>query len=57
MENRFAANKCKILSKYFSVGLCRNANYIVNIIEELSDSGRGDSDIPIPVVKAERQKK
>ena len=35
MKNLFADNKCKILSKHFGVGLCRNANYIVNIIEKL----------------------
>ena len=31
MKNQFAENKCKILSKHFSVGLCRNPNYIVSI--------------------------
>ena len=34
MKNKFADNKCKILSKHFSVGLCRNVNYIVNIIDK-----------------------
>ena len=56
MQNPFADNKCKILSKHFGVGLCINANYIVNIIEKLSGSGRNDNGIPIPSVTAERQK-
>ena len=38
MKNRFAHNRCKILSKHFSIGLCKNANYIRNIIEKLSGS-------------------
>ena len=33
-RNQFPGNKCKILSKHFAVGLCRNANYIVNITEK-----------------------
>ena len=57
MKNPFADNKCKILSKHFSVGLCKNANYIVNIIEKLSRSGRDDNGNPIPGVTVERQKK
>ena len=40
MKIQFADNRCKILSKYFSVGLCRNANHIVKIVEKLSNSGR-----------------
>ena len=43
MKNPFAGNRCKILSKHFSVGLCKNANYIVNIIEKLSGSGRDET--------------
>ena len=54
MKNSFADNKCKIPSKAFGVGLCRNANYIVNIIEKLSGSVRDDNGVPIP---GERQKK
>ena len=50
MKNPFADNRCKILSKHFGVGPCRNVNYIVNIIEKLSGSGRDDNGIPIPVV-------
>ena len=46
MKNPFADNRCKILSKHFSVGLCRNANYIVNIIEKLSGPGKDDNDLP-----------
>ena len=53
MNNPFAGNKCKILSKHFGVGLCRNANYIDNIIEKLAD----DNGMPIPDVTVERQKK
>ena len=56
MKNPFA-DRCKILGKHFGVGLFRNANYIVNIIEYLSGSGRDDNCIPIPGVKVERQKK
>ena len=48
MKNRFAHNRCKIPSKHFSIGLCKNANYIVNIIEKLSGSGRDDNGNPIP---------
>ena len=57
MKSQFADKRCKILSKHFSVGLCRNANYTVSIIEKLSGSGRDDNGIPIPGVTAERQKK
>ena len=57
MKNPSIDNKCKILSKYFGVGLCRNANYTVNIIEKLSGTGRDDNGIPIPGLTAERQKK
>ena len=57
MKNPFADNRSKILSKHFSVGLCINANYIVNIIEKLCGSGRDDNGIPIPGVTVERQKK
>ena len=57
MKNPFADNRCKILSKHFSVGLCKNANYIVNIVEKLSGSGRDDNGNPIPGVTVERQKK
>ena len=57
MKNPFADNRCKILSKHFSGGLCKNANYIVNIIEKLSGSGRDDNGNPIPGVTVERQKK
>ena len=57
MKNPCADNRCKILSKHFSVGLCKNANYIVNIIEKLSGSGRDDNGNPIPGVTVERQKK
>ena len=56
MKNPFADNKCKILRKHFGVGLCINANYIVDIIEKLSGSRRNDNGIPIPGVTAERQK-
>ena len=45
------------ISKHFGVGHCRNSNYIINIIEKLSGSGRDDNDIPIPGVTVERQKK
>ena len=57
MKNPFADNRCKILTKHFSFGLCKNANYIVNIIEKLSGSGRDDNGNPIPGVTVERQKK
>ena len=43
MKNPFGDNKCKILSKHFGVGLCRNASYIVNIIEKLSGPGSDDN--------------
>ena len=57
MRNPFPDNRYKILSKHFSVGLCRNTNYVVNIIEKLSGSGRDDSGIPIPGVTVDRHKK
>ena len=56
MENPFAYNRCKILSKHFIVGLWRNVNYIVNIIEKFSGSGRDDNGIPIPGATGQRQK-
>ena len=57
MKNHFAENKCKILSKHFSVGLCRNPNCIVNITYKLSRSRRDDNSIHIPGVAVERQNK
>ena len=57
IKNPFADNKCNILSKHFGVCLCRNAYYIVNIIEKLSGSGRDDSGITVPGVTVARQKK
>ena len=57
MKNPFADNKCKILCKHFGVAICRNANYIVNIIEKLPGSGRDNNGIPIPGITNERQKK
>ena len=57
MKNPFADNKCKILSKHFGVGLSRNVNYIVNVNDNLSGSGRDDNGIPIPSITVERQKK
>ena len=57
MKNPFADNRCKILRKHFCVCLCKNANYMVNIIEKLSGSGRDDNGNPIPGVTVERQKK
>ena len=57
MKNPFADNRYKILSNHFGVGLCRNANYIVNMIEKLSGFERDDNGIPIPGVTVERQKK
>ena len=56
MKNRFAHNRCKILSKHFSIGLCKNANYIRNFIEKLSGSGRDDNGNPIPGIPVEKQK-
>ena len=57
IKNPVADNRCKILSKHFGVGLCRNANYIINIIEKLPESGRDDNGIPIPGITVGRQKK
>ena len=50
MKNPFLDNRCKRLSKNFGVGLCRNANYIVNVIKKLSGFGRAGNGIPIPGV-------
>ena len=57
MKNPFAGNRRKILSKHFGVGLCRNANYIVNIIEKLFGSGTDNNGTPFPGVTVKRQKK
>ena len=57
MKYQFADNTCKILSKHFSIGLSKNANYIVNIIDKLSGSGRDDNGNPIPGITVERQNK
>ena len=57
MKIQFAENKCDILNKHFCVGYCRNASYIVNIIEKLSGFGRDDNGIPILGITAEKQKK
>ena len=56
MKNPFAYSRCKILSKHFIVGLWRNVNYIVNIIEKFSRSGRDDNGIPIPGATVKRHK-
>ena len=55
-KNPFADNKCKILSKHFGVGLCRNANCIVNIIEKLSGYGGDDNGIPVPCITLNNRK-
>ena len=47
MKNPFVDNRFKILSKNFGVGLCRNANYIVNVVEKLFGSGRASNGITI----------
>ena len=47
MKNPFPDNRFKILSKNFGVGLCRNANYIVNVVEKLFGSGRAGNGITI----------
>ena len=57
MKNPFIDNKCKILSKRFGVGLCRNPNSTVKIIEKLSGSGRGDNVIHIFGIAIERHTK
>ena len=57
MKNPFADNRCKILSKHGNVCLCRNANYLVNIVEKLSGSRRDDNDIPNAGVTVEIHKK
>ena len=47
MKTQCADNKCiNILSKHFAVGLCRNANYVVNTIEKLFGYGKEDTGIP-----------
>ena len=56
MKSPFADNNGNVLSKHFSVSLSRKANYIVNIIEKISGSGRDDNGISIHGVTAERQK-
>ena len=56
MRNPFAHNRCKILSKHFNIGLCKNANYIGNVIEKLSGFGRDDNGNPIPGITVEKQK-
>ena len=56
MKNPFTDNNCKMLNKHFDVDLCRNANYIVNIIEKLSGFGKVENGIPISGVTVERQK-
>ena len=45
IKNQFVDNRYKILSKHFNVGLCKHANYIVNIPEKLSGSERDDNGI------------
>ena len=57
MKKPFADNKCRILSRHFGIGPCKNANYTVNIIEKLSGSGRDENNKPLPSVTSERQKK
>ena len=46
-----------MLSKHFSVALCKNVNCKVNIIEKFSGSGRYDNGNPISGVTVERHKK
>ena len=35
IKSPLADNRCRVLTKHFRVGLCRNANYIVKVIEKL----------------------
>ena len=48
MKNPFVDNKCMILSQHFHVGICRNANYLVNIIQKFYGSQKDDYDTSIP---------
>ena len=57
MKNPFVDNKCKILSQNFHVGICRNANYLFNIIQKFYESQKDDYDTPIPGLTVGRQKK
>ena len=57
MKNLFADTRCKILSKHFGAGLCRNTNCMVNITEKIPGSARDDNGITIPGITVERQKK
>ena len=56
MKNPFSDNKCRILSKHFGTGLCKNAKYSINIIEKLSGSGRDENNKPLQGVTSERQR-
>ena len=59
MKNLFADTKCKILSKHFGAGLCRNTNCMVNITEGYLDLQEMiiNNGITVPGVTVERQKK
>ena len=47
MKNLFADTKRKELSKHFRNGFYRNTNYIVNIIENISGSGRDNNGVAV----------
>ena len=47
MKNLFADTKRKELSKHFRNGFYRNTNYIVNIIENISGSGRDSNGVAV----------
>ena len=48
---------CRILSEYFSKGLCKNATFTVNIIEKLHGTGRDEHGSIDSAITAIRRKK
>ena len=56
IKKPFSDNRCKILSRHFGIGPCKNAKYEVNIIEKLAGSGRDLNGKQLPGVTSERHK-
>ena len=56
IKNPFSNNTCKILSRHFGSGHCKNADYQVQIIEKFEGSGRDINGKPLPGMTSQRQK-
>jgi len=46
---------CKILTSHFNEGICKDAQYTVQIVEKLEGNGRTDRQAPDPLQTSHRK--